>query len=72
MGTLFVFFNLAPSKSGLTIEKSQTSPTKKTLLQKPTQDTPELTEDKQEKETASLELSVAPLLAGNFFLATLW
>uniref|UniRef100_A0A9J8DAL0 Si:dkey-57n24.6 n=1 Tax=Cyprinus carpio carpio TaxID=630221 RepID=A0A9J8DAL0_CYPCA len=59
----------APSKSGLTIEKSQTSPTKKTLLQKPTQDTPELTEDKQEKETASLELSVAPLLAGSTMLS---
>ncbi len=72
VGTLFVYFNLAPSKSGLTIEKSQTSPTKTTLFQKPTQDTAELREVKQEKEVASLELSFAPLLAGNFFLATLW
>ncbi|XP_059393330.1 uncharacterized protein cfap92 [Carassius carassius] len=58
---------MAPSKSGLTIEKSQTSSTKKTLLQKPTQDTAELTEVKQEKEAASLELSFAPLLAEYIF-----
>ncbi|XP_058646964.1 uncharacterized protein cfap92 [Onychostoma macrolepis] len=62
----------APSKSGLTIEKSQTSPTKKTLFQKPTQDTAEHTEVKQEKEVASLELSFTPLFAGNFLLAALW
>ncbi|XP_026131380.1 uncharacterized protein cfap92 [Carassius auratus] len=60
---------MAPSKSGLTIEKSQTSPTKKTLLQKPTQDSAELTEVKQEKEAASLELSFAPLLAGSTMLS---
>lgn len=68
--TLFVFFNVVPSKSGITIEKSQTSPTKKTLFQKPTQDIAELVEVKPEKEAASLELSFAPLLAGSFFLAT--
>ncbi|XP_050977970.1 uncharacterized protein cfap92 [Labeo rohita] len=57
-----------PSKSGITIEKSQTSPTKKTLFQKPTQDIAELVEVKPEKEAASLELSFAPLLAGSMTL----
>ncbi|XP_016345439.1 uncharacterized protein FLJ43738-like [Sinocyclocheilus anshuiensis] len=48
---------------------SQTSSTKKTLFQKPTQDTAELTELKQEEEAASLELSFAPLLAGSMMLS---
>ncbi|XP_043107600.1 uncharacterized protein cfap92 [Puntigrus tetrazona] len=53
-------------------EKSRTSATKKTLFQKAAQDTAELTEVKEEKESALLELSFAPLLAGNVFLVTLW
>ncbi|KAK2874198.1 hypothetical protein Q8A67_021351 [Cirrhinus molitorella] len=57
-----------PSKSGLPIERSQTSPTKKTLFQKPSQDIAELMEVKPEKEAASLELSFAPLLAGSMTL----
>ncbi|XP_077058960.1 uncharacterized protein cfap92 [Siphateles boraxobius] len=57
-----------PIKSGLTKEKCQIAPTKKTLFQKPTQATAELMEEKQEKAAASLELSIAPLLAGSMML----
>ncbi|KAK7127703.1 hypothetical protein R3I93_020321 [Phoxinus phoxinus] len=57
-----------PIKSGLTKEKCQIAPTKKTVFQKPTQEPAELMEANREKAAASLELSIAPLLAGSMML----
>ncbi|TRY91505.1 hypothetical protein DNTS_029475, partial [Danionella cerebrum] len=59
---------IVPSKSDLTNEKNQIMPTKKTSFSKILREVTELNEVNPEMEAASLELSLAPLLAGSVML----